>query len=111
MTETLLALTIFRDDFGWGFVVAFAWLTLLKSWHWILAGRIDVMEHRQPDPGAWATDPASEAWWWHARILTTCGALVALDVAGFAHYLATVGVQASSLVFGFEVGPACGLPS
>jgi hypothetical protein len=52
------------------------------------------------------TDPRDIGWVWHVRMLGTFAALLVLDVIGFAHYSSSVGVKASSVVFGFEVGLA-----
>ncbi|GAA5896169.1 hypothetical protein JCM8208_007548 [Rhodotorula glutinis] len=44
ITETLLALTIFRDDFDSSFVVLFVSLLFLKVFHWLAADRVEAME-------------------------------------------------------------------
>ncbi|BGP48272.1 E3 ubiquitin-protein ligase hrd1 [Rhodotorula kratochvilovae] len=44
VTETLLALTIFRDDFDSSFVVLFVSLLFLKVFHWLAADRVEAME-------------------------------------------------------------------
>ncbi|KIO16298.1 hypothetical protein M407DRAFT_34051 [Tulasnella calospora MUT 4182] len=41
VTESLLAFTIFRDDFDTPFVMSFGILLFVKSFHWIVADRID----------------------------------------------------------------------
>ena len=41
LTESLLALTIFRDDFSPGFAIMFGLLAFLRCFHWITADRID----------------------------------------------------------------------
>lgn len=45
VTESLLAFTIFRDQFDTPFVVMFVVLLFLKCFHWILADRIDWVRH------------------------------------------------------------------
>ena len=45
VTESLLAFTIFRDDFDTPFVLMFMVLLFLKCFHWILADRIDWVRH------------------------------------------------------------------
>ncbi|KAJ1305778.1 hypothetical protein OPQ81_010508 [Rhizoctonia solani] len=50
LTESLLAFTIFRDDFDAAFVCLFGGLLFVKSFHWILADRVEAMD-QQPYPG------------------------------------------------------------
>ncbi|QRV96606.1 E3 ubiquitin-protein ligase synoviolin [Ceratobasidium sp. AG-Ba] len=50
LTESLLAFTIFRDDFDAAFVCLFGGLLFIKSFHWILADRVEAMD-QQPYPG------------------------------------------------------------
>ncbi len=44
VTETFLAMTVFRDQFDARFVLLLLLLLLLKSFHWLLRDRIDYME-------------------------------------------------------------------
>ncbi|KAI9143300.1 hypothetical protein BKA69DRAFT_1063400 [Paraphysoderma sedebokerense] len=44
VTETLLAMTIFRDEFDSKFMILFAALMMLKAFHWICADRVDFIE-------------------------------------------------------------------
>ncbi|KAJ7039245.1 hypothetical protein C8F04DRAFT_1209279 [Mycena alexandri] len=48
--ESLLAFTIFRDEFDTTFVFMFGFLLFVKSFHWIAADRIEWMDQR-PYPG------------------------------------------------------------
>ncbi|CAE6485901.1 unnamed protein product [Rhizoctonia solani] len=50
LTESLLAFTIFREDFDAAFVCLFGGLLFVKSFHWILADRVEAMD-QQPYPG------------------------------------------------------------
>ncbi|KAG8719545.1 E3 ubiquitin-protein ligase hrd1 [Ceratobasidium sp. 395] len=50
LTESLLAFTIFRDDFDAAFVCLFGGLLFVKSFHWLLADRVEAMD-QQPYPG------------------------------------------------------------
>ncbi|KAJ6593700.1 hypothetical protein B0H19DRAFT_877487, partial [Mycena capillaripes] len=50
ITESLLAFTIFRDEFDTTFVIMFGFLLFVKSFHWIAADRIEWMDQR-PYPG------------------------------------------------------------
>ncbi|CAK7269519.1 E3 ubiquitin-protein ligase hrd1 [Sporothrix epigloea] len=48
VTETCLAMTIFRDEIGAFFVVMFVALLTGKVWGWIGEGRIDALEQQPP---------------------------------------------------------------
>ncbi|KAK7057397.1 RING-type domain-containing protein [Favolaschia claudopus] len=50
ITESLLAFTIFRDEFDATFVAMFGFLLFVKSFHWIAGDRIEWMDQR-PYPG------------------------------------------------------------
>ncbi|WWC87630.1 uncharacterized protein L201_002520 [Kwoniella dendrophila CBS 6074] len=50
LTESLLALTIFRDDFSAPFALMYGVLLFLKCFHWITADRVDYMD-QIPPPG------------------------------------------------------------
>lgn len=41
VTESLLAFTIFRDDFDIPFLLMFGFLLLVKSFHWLSSDRIE----------------------------------------------------------------------
>jgi hypothetical protein len=41
VTESLLAFTIFRDDFDIPFALMFAFLLFVKSFHWLASDRIE----------------------------------------------------------------------
>jgi hypothetical protein len=43
VTETLLALTIFRDEFDTSFVVLFVSLLFIKVFHWLAADRVEMV--------------------------------------------------------------------
>ncbi|GAA5882481.1 hypothetical protein JCM16303_001758 [Sporobolomyces ruberrimus] len=47
VTETLLALTIFKDEFESTFVLLFVSLLFLKVFHWLASDRIEAMEQTQ----------------------------------------------------------------
>lgn len=44
--ESLLALTVFRDEFGTFFVAMFATLAFVKVLHWLVQDRVDYILHR-----------------------------------------------------------------
>ena len=41
VTESLLAFTIFRDDFDIPFVIMFGFLLFIKCFHWLMADRVE----------------------------------------------------------------------
>ncbi|KAK4053969.1 E3 ubiquitin-protein ligase hrd1 [Microbotryomycetes sp. JL221] len=50
VTETLLALTIFKDDFESSFVMLFVSLLFLKVFHWLASDRVEQMEQSAQVP-------------------------------------------------------------
>ncbi|KAL9123202.1 MAG: hypothetical protein Q9187_000251 [Circinaria calcarea] len=48
ITETCLAMTIFREEVGGWFLVMFMSLLIGKVWGWIGEGRVDILEQQQP---------------------------------------------------------------
>lgn len=48
VTETCLAMTIFREEIGAWFLVMFAALVTGKVWGWIADGRVEVLEQQPP---------------------------------------------------------------
>ncbi|GLB37252.1 putative RING-H2 zinc finger domain containing protein [Lyophyllum shimeji] len=50
ITESLLAFTIFRDEFDIPFALMFGFLLFVKSFHWLAGDRIEWMDQR-PYPG------------------------------------------------------------
>lgn len=48
MTETLLALTIFREEFDTYFILFFVSLLFLKVFHWLIADRIEIVRRLSP---------------------------------------------------------------
>ncbi|THH15474.1 hypothetical protein EW146_g4999 [Bondarzewia mesenterica] len=50
VTESLLAFTIFRDEFDIPFAVMFGFLLFVKSFHWLMADRVEWMD-QMPYPG------------------------------------------------------------
>ncbi|KAI3629436.1 hypothetical protein MIR68_012451 [Amoeboaphelidium protococcarum] len=44
VSETALAMTIFRDEIGASFVIWFSSLLLVKCLHWVLGDRVDMMD-------------------------------------------------------------------
>ncbi|KDQ57713.1 hypothetical protein JAAARDRAFT_156640 [Jaapia argillacea MUCL 33604] len=50
VTESLLAFTIFRDEFDFPFAFMFGFLLFVKCFHWLMADRIETMD-QVPYPG------------------------------------------------------------
>lgn len=50
VTESLLAFTIFRDEFDIPFAIMFGFLLFVKSFHWLMADRVEWMD-QMPYPG------------------------------------------------------------
>ena len=48
ITETCLAMTIFREEVGGWFLVMFICLLIGKVWGWIGEGRVDILEQQPP---------------------------------------------------------------
>ena len=48
VTETCLAMTIFREEVGGYFLVMFVCLLIGKVWGWIGEGRVDILEQQPP---------------------------------------------------------------
>ena len=46
VTESLLAFTIFRDDFDIPFVIMFGFLLFIKCFHWLMADRVESVSER-----------------------------------------------------------------
>lgn len=69
ITESLLAMTIFRDDFGTNFVILFVTLLFLKVFHWLSADRVEYMEQ---------TPSVSRLF--HFRMITVLTTLFVLDL-------------------------------
>ncbi|KAF8518735.1 hypothetical protein JB92DRAFT_2901399 [Gautieria morchelliformis] len=54
LTESLLAFTIFRDEFDVSFAVMFGFLLFVKCFHWLMSFRIEWMDQIQyPGPNVW----------------------------------------------------------
>jgi E3 ubiquitin-protein ligase synoviolin len=93
VVETLLAMTIFRQDFTAGFFAAFVVLSFVKIFHWMVQDRVDFIE---------TTPNVSRGQ--HARIVAFIALLIAADVALLRHALESTlakGVSIS-LLFAFE---------
>jgi len=93
VTETCLAMTIFRDEFNAVFVAQFVLLLAIKMFHWLAEDRVSFMEQ---------TPHLSQLF--HARMIGVTAVLAAFDcflVHSTAMKLLTHG-PSMQLLFGFE---------
>ena len=93
ITETCLAMTIFREEFKVRFVALFTALLFLKIFHWLLQDRVAFMEQT----------PAVRLFT-HARMLLLMATLFALDAAFLYHAVSVSLLRGPSvlLLFAFE---------
>ncbi|KAF9956873.1 E3 ubiquitin-protein ligase hrd1 [Mortierella alpina] len=93
VTETCLAMTIFKDEFDTRFVVMFTVLLFLKVFHWLCQDRVDSMEQSPEIPLSF-----------HVRMVTMIAILVTLDVLLVLHSVALVTLKGPNMMimFGFE---------
>ena len=93
ITETCLAMTIFREEFNLSFCAMFCALLFIKSFHWLLQDRIAFLE--QAPEVRLVT---------HLRVLGLTSALAALDAAFLYHALSSSIARGPSvlLLFAFE---------
>eukprot|EP01137_Pigoraptor_chileana_P023383 Opistho-2@89580 len=93
VTETCLAMSIFRDEFNSNFVVFFTVLLFLKIFHWLAQDRVDFMEQ---SPGV--------SWPFYSRTVAVITVLAVLD-AWFVYHAVTYSLvkgPSMQLLFGFE---------
>ncbi|KAL7754301.1 E3 ubiquitin-protein ligase hrd1 [Sorochytrium milnesiophthora] len=81
ITETLIAMTIFRSDFDSHFVFHFTLLLFLKVFHWISSDRVEYIEQLQ-----------TAHWTTHIRLQLFMGTLFILDCM-LSAYAATTAFQ------------------
>lgn len=91
--ETLLAMTIFRQDFTIGFFAAFVVLSFVKIFHWMVQDRVDFIE---TTPNVTRTQ--------HMRIVAFVFLLIGIDYLLLRHALSTTLTKGVSinLLFAFE---------
>jgi hypothetical protein len=110
VTETFLAMTVFRDEFNTRFVVMFVSLLFIKCFHWICQDRIDYV---RPFRMAWLI-PQMEQFptippLFHVRMISVMALFFAADIA-FIHYAIDVTIRHGAsmmIMFGFEVRSRC----
>ncbi|KAF9940699.1 E3 ubiquitin-protein ligase hrd1 [Mortierella alpina] len=93
VTETCLAMTIFKDEFDTRFVVMFTVLLFLKVFHWLCQDRVESMEQSPEIPLSF-----------HVRMVTMIAILVTLDVLLVLHSVELVRLKGPNMMimFGFE---------
>ncbi|OCK99497.1 uncharacterized protein K441DRAFT_653043 [Cenococcum geophilum 1.58] len=95
VSETLLAMTIFRDDIGVWFFVMFLCLLGGKVWQWIGEGRVEILEQQPP------ANPRL----FHARLSASLVLSVIFDILMMRHCIDTILQEARPgmmVMFGFE---------
>ncbi|KAI9678823.1 MAG: E3 ubiquitin-protein ligase hrd1 [Caeruleum heppii] len=95
ITETCLAMTIFREEVGAWFLVMFVGLLVGKVWGWIGEGRVEVLEQQPP------ANPRL----FHARLSFSLFISLAFDIAVLHYSVQTVLQQARPnmmVMFAFE---------
>jgi E3 ubiquitin-protein ligase synoviolin len=93
VTNTLLALTIFREELGIREAVLFVMLIFSKIFHWVCKKRVEFMEGRE-----------DVVWKDHLRIVALKGTLLATDLAvvAIAVYVTRTKGPTVWILFGFE---------
>ncbi|QGA20040.1 hypothetical protein EYB26_007740 [Talaromyces marneffei] len=95
VTETCLAMTIFRGELGVWFLVMFVCLLVGKVWGWIGEGRVEILEQQPP------ADPRL----FHARLAASLVLSVTYDALMLDYAVRTVLESARAdmmVMFGFE---------
>ena len=95
ITETCLAMTIFREEVGGWFVVMFISLLIGKVWGWIGEGRVEILEQQPPQ------NPRL----FHARLSTSLCISILFDMFMLSYCVQTVRQQARPnmmVMFAFE---------
>lgn len=95
ITETCLAMTIFREEVGGWFLVMFVCLLIGKVWGWIGEGRVDILEQQPP----------SNPRLFHARLSFSLSLSVLFDMYMLYYSVETVLRQARPnmmVMFAFE---------
>ncbi|GJD06725.1 ERAD-associated E3 ubiquitin-protein ligase HRD1B [Galdieria sulphuraria] len=93
--ETFLAMSIFREEFGVGFLVLFAVLLFFKIFHWIAKDRVDFVE-----------ETPNQTWQQRVRLSCLLFLLTVCDVSFLIYSIQKVALNGSSffVLFAFEFG-------
>ena len=95
VTETCLAMTIFREEVGGWFLVMFVCLLIGKVWGWIGAGRVEILEQQPP----------SNPRLFHARLSISLAISTLFDILVLRYSINTVLLHARPnmmVMFAFE---------
>jgi E3 ubiquitin-protein ligase synoviolin len=95
VSETLLAMTIFRDDIGMWFFAMFLCLLAGKVWQWIGEGRVEFLEQQPP------ANPKL----FHSRLMSSLLLSVAFDIFMMQYCIDSILSEARPgvmVMFGFE---------
>lgn len=93
MSETFLAMTIFRDDFTATFILSFTLLLTAKCFHWLAQDRVEMLEQA----------PQNNRWF-HIRLVSLMALLLLFDAAMVAWTVGDFLERGPSIaiMFGFE---------
>lgn len=93
VTETCLAMTIFREEFDLQFIVVFTTLLFLKIFHWLCQDRVEFMEQ----------SPANRVTF-HVRMINLLAILLLIDslLANHAIHVTLTKGPNMMIMFGFE---------
>lgn len=86
ISESFLAMTIFRNEFDAKFAFIFASLIICKGFHWVARDRVDYMEQAMRLPDGF-----------HVRAMTTVYILVVADFVGAALAISDVVLRGPSM--------------
>jgi hypothetical protein len=105
VTETFLAMTVFRDEFNTRFVVMFVSLLFVKCFHWICQDRIDYVRPSRMALTLQMEQFPTIPWHFHARMVSAMLLFLVADVAFISHAIDVTIRQGASMMimFGFEV--------
>ncbi|KAJ3244441.1 E3 ubiquitin-protein ligase hrd1 [Chytriomyces hyalinus] len=94
VTETCLAMTLFRDQFDAMYLVLFGFLLLVKIFHWLVMDRVDFMEQAPTPPTRM----------FHVKMCGIIFILLSIDAAVLAYSIDYTTRKGPSmmLIFGFE---------
>lgn len=95
ITETCLAMTIFREEVGGWFLVMFVCLLIGKVWGWIGEGRVEILEQQPP----------SNPRLFHARLSISLIVSILFDILMLRYSIITVLLHARPnmmVMFAFE---------
>lgn len=93
ISETLLALAMFRDEFDTSFVVLFISLIFVKCFHWLAALRVEWMDQSATPPGRL----------FHARMISILSIIWVTDMLLIAYATESVLLNGPSVLLMFEM--------